>query len=1589
MNEGTINGEARKEGASNERPLEAGVPLAEVMTALAQVNTVHPQDMATGDSSAEESSAAALPTQESLPPVTLDPPPAPHSAQPHHSTPEMPGFQWENPGQPATSLNRVGRYTLLGELGRGGMGVVYRAWDPQLDRSVALKMLLWGGVAGEVRRKRFVREAQAIARLEHPAIVRIYDTGVRQGCPFYTMDYVAGETLQQRLEHEGSLSPTEAMRIVAVIARALHHAHERGIVHRDIKPANILLEEGRNPRLSDFGIAQLGEGDGDLTQTGQVVGTPAYMAPEQALGLPGTIGPQADVYALGAVLYHLVTGKLPFEKTGNSPAAQRTSLEAPSPRLVKENLPGDVVLLCRKAMAPAPADRYPSALALAEDAERFLRGEPVLASTPTLLRRVQWRLYQSRALLTGGVSAMLVLLMLAGIWRTYEVHEAETRQQEREQVALSRLTALKAQFPATSEPTLLEQATIALDAFADLSEVQRTRAHAQGLLYAGELEQAAGELSSALDHYARAWLVAHSEEEQVGALLAMGSIFEAQGDRERFQALRPILERFDPSSVSATGMAHFELFSALSARDFPTLLRRLSGPAVQDFKPFLQHLGQIKRSGIRSDLILYSAGGLVSDCCQVSRQNTALPILESPDAQGLGLPVRMVTVPPGHYVDGPVVELKLQNQPRTFAMLTRRLSDDGLERSLYHLEGSILVKKSSLELTTLLGALTVDLNGDGDAETYLAADRRLLSLHLGPDGGIELKDAHPETSRANSDVMRLLAMDLDGDRKPELVALCTGWRAYDVRVFKPGAADGELELVARRRIGSLWDGAPFTLADGTLGLAVTTVVAEPNLRAFPREAPTGMPTGTYVLRLKNNHLELEEYIAPPFKSASVGRLLAGDFDGDGRIDLAAQIQHSLYQTDSLSLINSHLQLISRRPDGRLAQISIPGLLPWQALNMDADPATEILALDRPSGELLVLGAAGEPLPPIGHSRPEAVATTQDALTASHAPGGGLEGDAWERIDLLASLGLTHAGIRELLTLATSAPNIEVAAQRLSLAAALLAQGGKEAEAETLLKTILNRAPTSFPALNALASLYRRNWRHEDERHLLSRALASPDCPEADVPPMQTRLDWLKRLAQRRTDTAQKGEKLDPRWHLDTPFQVGQDLERGALVVSAYALQGDIMHAPFRWDGGRLTLHIKATIRRAEWGGGLRIGIRPMGGDAEDVIAAAQIASGGGGNQFQTHADLYLQGKGFGSAWKVPSFDPDTPFELDMRLEIAPETGEASLNVNGLRRVDTLLRLPRFDQGPFELAITGAPNGAPIYGMVEVGIESISIQGGQMLPADQEPAQKGWRKLLEGDYAEALRLAAVLLPINPVEADHLQYLAQCRSGVQGVCQSTLERLLQSVGPGKAQFDDILRDQLHTAPSLFYPPLQRRLGYQALARLKDAWANAPYSHASNSAVLLATTAAPSEDDLKRLPPPRTQAEKLLLLEVMVLRTQSLMLLKQYDRAITYGSTVQAFGEQVSRSQLDADIHSEVQAHLSNLERTLARTYSRKGQLPPTLKHLRRALDLSPVRQILAEELAVLPEFAHLFKYPGFTELLRPTDYTMPSVPAVRGL
>jgi serine/threonine-protein kinase len=290
----------------------------------------------------------------------------------------------------AIDRGEFGQYEILEEIGRGGMGVVFKAKQKSLDRFVALKMISGVSVAGD-RLRRFYTEAKAAAALTHPHVVGIYEVGQAFGHHYLAMEYVAGRSLADRLK-DGPPPVEEAAEIICSVAYAVHHLHEQDVVHRDLKPSNILLDEHGKPHVTDFGLAKVFADEAekaDDTATGVIAGTPPYMSPEQASGQTERVGPLSDVYSLGAILYEMLTGRPPFrEKNPLETLMAVREREPPSPRSLQPKTPRELEIICLKCLEKSPGDRYASARELAQDLERFLRREGIEAQPPSVWQRL-------------------------------------------------------------------------------------------------------------------------------------------------------------------------------------------------------------------------------------------------------------------------------------------------------------------------------------------------------------------------------------------------------------------------------------------------------------------------------------------------------------------------------------------------------------------------------------------------------------------------------------------------------------------------------------------------------------------------------------------------------------------------------------------------------------------------------------------------------------------------------------------------------------------------------------------------------------------------------------------------------------------------------------------------------------------------------------------------------------------------------------------------------------------------------------------------------------------------------------------------
>lgn len=310
------------------------------------------------------------------------------------------------------TLRYFGNYELFEEIARGGMGVVYRARQVNLDREVAVKLMLHGTLASAADIERFHAEAAAAASLRHPHIVAIHEIGEYEGQHYFSMDLVNGRNLDD-LTRSGPLAARQAADLVAAVARAVDHAHRHGVLHRDIKPSNVIIDAEGHPHVTDFGLARRMFEPGGLTMTGHILGTPGFMAPEQVAGDPRKVGVTADVYSLGAVLYQLLTGRPPFMGANLMEVLRQVAESEPAaPTLLNPTIPRDLETIAQKCLSKDGSRRYASAAEVADELERFLRHKPILAKPVGAWGRlVRWaRRNPSRAALTGTVAGLLILV---------------------------------------------------------------------------------------------------------------------------------------------------------------------------------------------------------------------------------------------------------------------------------------------------------------------------------------------------------------------------------------------------------------------------------------------------------------------------------------------------------------------------------------------------------------------------------------------------------------------------------------------------------------------------------------------------------------------------------------------------------------------------------------------------------------------------------------------------------------------------------------------------------------------------------------------------------------------------------------------------------------------------------------------------------------------------------------------------------------------------------------------------------------------------------------------------------------------------
>ncbi|MCB9794607.1 MAG: protein kinase [Alphaproteobacteria bacterium] len=1356
----------------------------------------------------------------------------------------------------------VARYRIDGLLGRGGMGVVFDAWDPVLERAVALKVLTGGAFASETNRARFHAEARAAAGLDHPALVRVLDVGQFDEQPYFTMDKVVGSNLQQRLRERGALPPMEAARLVERVARGVAAAHAAGIAHRDLKPANVLLDSQDAPRVADFGLARnLGEAPG-LTRTQQVLGTPAYMAPEVARGASGAAWVPVDVFGLGAILYAALSGATPFQGDNSAQvlAASAAGEVRPLPR-GGQDLPAPLSAILHKAMHIEPERRYPSAEALADDLARFLKGEPVLARPEPLSARL-WRSARRRR--SALLVALAAALVAAGVLtpallraRAAAVRES-TAEQARQQLML-RMQA---------DP---QQAEALLNAFVEAPEHQGTAAVAEALLGWGEARPPGlarwngREDVDAAEPFIRALVLAPTDALRARATLGLGqwALREHQLD-----ALTLLLEGLDAAPPP-------ELEAELTALE-------LRGAV------FNGQLEAAKRAWTRARSLGLEEGRLFEDPGRVTE------VLQGAERTGLRLQHSRVWFPALRQQRDGVEHLTLSCLERAV-----ELQPDA--------EGRLQATERPLRPGEGYSAWG-DLDGDGALELYAGQGRNLVRGD--PAGeGFTWRDAHPGTTAANSDVEAVVVGDLEGDGAPELIVGLGAWAAYDVRVLAPDGAGG-LTLRARRRGNATV--SLLTLPDpwgpGELVVAVETSLYA-NARVFGPEAPGGPPAALRLLRMEDDALvELSSWA--PSRPGLSTTLTRADLDGDGQDELLWSSRHGLH--------DEIVVLWLQAEEGRFTASVLPGLKLLGAMQLDEDPADELLVQQEgpptAPAELWILGRGALPIP--GRAAP---APLPSLPTPPAIQGSGLE-RSWQAAMQVRATGLLEPAAKAFERLAASAVASH-AVEAWELAAQLWSRVNRpDRAAAAWIHTAeaAGQAGQAPRAMQAWRSAVLSSLEAADPEAALDAAArwrAGGGHPEAALADRLQAWETSRQQALRLTEIA----PFHPSWRIEEPlsFQVGS---QGLTLVVANT-GAPLARLPLRRSGGPIAMMLELDTAEVEWGASFRVRLDGL---------PLQANSGGGGAINHLSASCLIPEHGDLRVTTAPKFQGPSPTRLSLKLSWEPESATWRCQA----------KIPRDDHARFyategeappalELLLDSEGHTGPM--LLRARLARLELWGLSAGEPSQDPVHVGHLAMLNGDLSGAL----AQLPDGPSRAWVLARLGRLSDAI-----SMLRALDWSLPAQRERLTVLLR----VAREPLVPLLREALG----ARFAALYAANGVPWTSMDAPGLAEVLVTDLAGLTLDPDPEHPSWDLLQL-----RARMRLKLGNPDEALSWLQAYEALPAPPERLRVPA----------AELHRLLALHAAVEQQPSASLAHARAALALSPMPELERDLLELSPAWRAL--------------------------
>ena len=1237
---------------------------------------------------------------------------------------------------------RIGRYAVLRKLGEGGMGAVYAAYDEELDRRVAIKLVREHLAGDTLGRARMQREAQALARVSHPNVVQVYDVGGHGDQVFIAMEHVRGVTLREWQAAIDAGSPAGRAALIDMYVQAgrgLAAAHAAGLVHRDFKPDNVLVGDDGRARVLDFGIAASrgaappvrarAEGPADalastavldalsreLTGAGAVIGTPAYMAPEQFLAQPSDA--RTDQFSFCVALYAALYGEEPFG--GDSFVARQVAVTsgevAPPPPGAR--VPAWLRAVVVRGLALRPEDRHPSMEALLA----------ALVADPEVARR---RRLRGAGLIAAvaAVSAILVYAALVG-WGAWQRRRAEADAGER-------LAAMEASAAEQAADGDVAEAERLFEAFVRHPAHRGTEALALAWLGRAAREAAAGRRAAAVDAYAASYAVATSREHQVAALGALVRFFD---ERLRWSGLiRAVatLEGRAADAFVAEDLAAARLRAATARRDLDAALQLVDAaapsPGQASLRRLVAALAPARRTSLDSGVGFIAAAPGAGDEVAVAvagglhRRRADLDLSPLTEHR-LGVVVAHQLAPPRAGLGaGPLY-----------------LGHDAVagEAALLGVVGESLVELHRWTDHAPRAVLVQDLDGDGVGEVLVGTGpytRHVVELvppgaGEGP-GGWSTRAAAPMLDARRSDVSSLIAGDLDGDGEVEVIAGLGAWRAYEIQALRRRAGAAHLETAARLKLGNV-SVALRRRPGGPPQVAAWKCNESHNPTVFPPDRPQGAADGLHWVELVEGRLEVVASLPVPGGVHVSGVLpFTGDLDGDGRDEVIVEWRDE----EGASTRRSTL-IVTDSPGGGLTALPIAESWPLAVHDLDGDGDDEVILELSDGGGVWALGGGDGRLPALAEAAP-----------AAPRPAPALDVDSariWRHAEDLAAMGLeaqaaeAFAGLADGLVATRPGP----AGQALLRAAALHDGLGDDARAAALYARAAALDGLAEEAGMAAVRAYRRRGDLAGARALIDEVLARGGLSATGAAALAAA------RARAASDDARVdldfAAPLDPRWKIHRPLTLIRDAPSSALRVDATG-DGVIAALPGRWSGGAVALEVVVDLRRAEWGEFLAIELgREGGGPAVGVGAGA---FGGTGDQFYALrcqvGDLRLE--------RFVPFDlarPLPPGRHRLRVVLDPEAGELSCAVEGpsgeeihyvRQRLPVLPDLAAID----EVRLTSA-GPAQSKGWIAADISRITLRGVALGAGGPAPPLSGARhSLVEG------RLADALAALGPAEVE---------------------------------------------------------------------------------------------------------------------------------------------------------------------------------------------------------------------------------------------